>query len=301
MNFGVGVLAAAVLLTVPGALVGRAGGLRWLPAFAVGPALTYGIVGSAIVPLDALGMRWNAVSAVGALVFVAAVVAAGRVLLTRPAAPAESARAPATSWVDRPALTAAALQRAVLQRPAAAVRGGDPAVDADGRTRVVLRGGAADGRPHTVDSGHAAAESVDRCHLSLLVAVCAGLAWHYFPRHRFLMGEKYDSDGSAWMYAVAGLRPLWTHYDYPVQQGPGRNRFLFWAYADDAERDPRIAESVRALNIRYVLISSPVVGGFVMPDGLVSLDKSTSWAKIYDNGGARIYEWRGSAGTRKGA
>jgi hypothetical protein len=54
-------------------------------------------------------------------------------------------------------------------------------------------------------------------------------------------------------------------------------------------------------NIRYVLISSPVVGGFVMPDGLVSLDKSTSWAKIYDNGGARIYEWRGSAGTRKGA
>ena len=158
---------------------------------------------------------------------------------------------------------------------------------------------------------------------TLLVAVCAGLAWHYFPRHRFLMGEKYDQvivddqdlaafahlaelpgardtlignanvDGSAWMYAVADLHPLWTHYDYPVQQGPGRNRFLFWAYADEADRDPRIAEAVRALNIRYVLISSPVVRGFVMPDGLVSLDKSTSWAKIYDNGGARIYEWRG--------
>lgn len=158
---------------------------------------------------------------------------------------------------------------------------------------------------------------------ALLVAVCTLLAWHYFPRHRFLMGEKYDQvivddqdldafaylaglpgardtlignanvDGSAWMYAVADLHPLWTHYDYPVQQGPGRNRFLFWAYADDADHDPRIAEAVRALNIKYVLISSPVVRGFVMPDGLVSLDKSTSWAKIYDNGGARIYEWRG--------
>lgn len=162
---------------------------------------------------------------------------------------------------------------------------------------------------------------------ALLATMCTALAWHYFPRHRFLMGEKYDQvivddrdleafaylaglpgargtvignanvDGSAWMYAVADLHPLWTHYDYPVQQGPGRNRFLFWAYADDADRDPRIAEAVRALNIKYVLISSPVVRGFVMPDGLVSLDKSTSWAKIYDNGGARIYQWRGTPGT----
>jgi len=61
------------------------------------------------------------------------------------------------------------------------------------------------------------------------------------------------------------------------------------------------AAVARALNIKHVVISSPVVQGFVLPDGLGSLDKSTSWAKIYDNGGARIYQWRGSAGTRKGA
>jgi hypothetical protein len=95
------------------------------------------------------------------------------------------------------------------------------------------------------------------------------------------------------MYAVANLRPLWTHSDYPVQQGPGQQRFIFWAYADDADRDPRVAEAVAALNIRYLITSSPVVRGFVTPDGLVSLDKSASWAKIYDNGVARIYEWRG--------
>jgi hypothetical protein len=100
-------------------------------------------------------------------------------------------------------------------------------------------------------------------------------------------------DGTAWMYAVAGLHPLWTHYDYPVQQGPGSNRFVFWAYADDADHDPRVGAAVRALNIKYVLISSPVIRGFVTPDGLVSLDKSTSWTKIYDNGTARIYQWRG--------
>ena len=157
----------------------------------------------------------------------------------------------------------------------------------------------------------------------LVVAVTLVLAWHYLPRHRFLMGDKYDHvivddkdlaafaylaslpdshdtvignanvDGTAWMYAVADLHPLWTHYDYPVQQGPGYNRFIFWAFADDADTDPRVAEAVRALNIRYVITSKPVVRGFVMPDGLVSLEKSTSWDMIYDNGGARIFQWRG--------
>jgi D-galactosaminyltransferase len=156
-----------------------------------------------------------------------------------------------------------------------------------------------------------------------VAAVCVVAAVHYFPRHKFLFGDKYDSilidakdleafaylatlpgakdtligdantDGTAWMYAVSGLHPLWTHYDYPVQQGPGYHRFIFWAYADDADTDPRIAEAVKALNIRYVVTSTPVVRGFVMPDGLVSLDRSRSWEKIYDNGEARIYEWRG--------
>ncbi|MGK2881875.1 MAG: DUF6541 family protein [Mycobacterium sp.] len=155
----------------------------------------------------------------------------------------------------------------------------------------------------------------------VLAASTIGLAWHYFPRHRFLFGEKYDAaiinakdlealeyltalpgardtligdantDGTAWMYAISGLRPLWTHYDYPVQQGPGYNRFIFWAYADDADTDPRVAQAVAALDIRYVLVSTPVVRGFVMPDGLVSLDESRSWRKVYDNGEARIYEW----------
>ncbi|KAA8960473.1 DUF6541 family protein [Mycobacterium sp.] len=167
-----------------------------------------------------------------------------------------------------------------------------------------------------------------------LAAATLVSAWHYFPRHRFLFGDKYDSviidgrdleamaylarlpgardtlvgnantDGTAWMYAVAGLHPLWTHYDYPVQQGPGYHRFVFWAYADDADTDPRVPEAVGLLNIRYVLISKPTVRGFVMPEGLVSLEKSTSWVKIYDNGEASIYEWRGTpeagAATRDG-
>lgn len=160
---------------------------------------------------------------------------------------------------------------------------------------------------------------------ALLAATTIGLAWHYLPRHEFLFGDKYDSvmiddndlkafaylatlpgardtvignaniDGTAWMYAVAGLHPLWTHYDYPQQQGPGPQRFIFWAYADDADTDPRVAQAVHDLNIRYVLVSGPTVGGFPQNDGLVSLNKSRSWTKIYDNGGVSIYEWHGGA------
>ncbi|MCG7594672.1 DUF6541 family protein [Mycobacterium sp. PSTR-4-N] len=159
---------------------------------------------------------------------------------------------------------------------------------------------------------------------AVLAVAAVSSAVHYLPRHEFLFGDKYDSviidgkdleafaylatlpgardtlianantDGTAWMYAIADLHPLWTHYDYPVQQGPGYHRFIIWAYADDADTDPRVAEAVAALNIRYLLVSTPVVRGFVIPDGLASLDKSRSWEKIYDNGETRIYRWRGA-------
>ena len=69
MNFGSGVLIAVLLLTLPGAVVGLAGGLRGPLAVAVGPALTYGVVGLAVVPFGALGIGWNA--GIAAVVFVA--------------------------------------------------------------------------------------------------------------------------------------------------------------------------------------------------------------------------------------
>ena len=148
---------------------------------------------------------------------------------------------------------------------------------------------------------------------------------HYLYRHIVLLGDKYDSvmidqrdlmamaylaklpgahhtvignantDGTAWMYAVADLHPLWTHYDYPQQTGPGPERFIIWAYARKGESDPRVVEAVKDLNIRYIYTSTPTVRGFAVPDGLMSLEKSKSWEMIYDNGGARIYEWRGNA------
>jgi hypothetical protein len=158
----------------------------------------------------------------------------------------------------------------------------------------------------------------------LLMVTTVLIARHYFYRHLVLFGDKYDSvmidqrdlmamaylaklpgahntlignantDGTAWMYAVADLHPLWTHYDYPQQTGPGPERYAFWAFARKGDSDPRVVEAVKALNIRYILTSTPTVRGFAVPEGLVSLEKSKSWALIYDNGGAKIYEWRGN-------
>lgn len=168
----------------------------------------------------------------------------------------------------------------------------------------------------------------------LLALTTVVSARHYLYRHLVLFGDKYDSviinqkdldamahlaslpgarntvignsnvDGTAWMYAVADLHPLWTHYDYPQQTGPGYNRFIFWAYAD-ADALPRVPQdkrmlvpgAIRDLNIRYILTSAPTVRGFKVPDGLVSIDRSTWWTKIYDNGEAWIYEWHGPQGA----
>jgi D-galactosaminyltransferase len=170
----------------------------------------------------------------------------------------------------------------------------------------------------------------------LLVMTTVLTGRHYLYRHLVLFGDKYDSviinqkdldamaylatlpgardtvigdsnvDGTAWMYAVADLHPLWTHYDYPQQTGPGYYRYIFWAYADaDAlpgvskEVRALVPEAIRALNIRYILTSAPTVRGFKVPDGLVSIDQSKWWTKIYDNGEAWIYEWRGGPATPK--
>ncbi|OBF55705.1 hypothetical protein A5787_02965 [Mycobacterium sp. 852002-50816_SCH5313054-b] len=159
----------------------------------------------------------------------------------------------------------------------------------------------------------------------LLLLATVLTARHYLYRHIVLLGDKYDSvivdqrdlmamaylatlpgardtligdsniDGTTWMYAVADLHPLWTHYDFPQQTGPGYYRYIFWTSARKGESDPKVVEAIKALNIRYILTSTPNVRGFATPDGLVSLEKSTSWTMIYDNGGARIYEWRPDA------
>lgn len=54
-----------------------------LPALAVGPVLTYGVVGAAIVPFGALGIRWDGLTALAALAGAIALAWVIRHLLVR--------------------------------------------------------------------------------------------------------------------------------------------------------------------------------------------------------------------------
>ncbi|MDT5327219.1 MAG: D-galactosaminyltransferase, partial [Mycobacterium sp.] len=83
MSLTSGVLVALLLLVVPGAIVGRTAQLTWPVAVAVGPALTYGVVALAILPMGAVGVPWNAWTALLALLLVVGVVAGLHVALTR--------------------------------------------------------------------------------------------------------------------------------------------------------------------------------------------------------------------------
>ncbi|MEB3024171.1 DUF6541 family protein, partial [[Mycobacterium] crassicus] len=87
MHLGFGMIAALLLLVLPGTLVGAGARLSWPLAVTVGPALTYGLVGLVIVPFGAVGIPWNAGTACVALVVVGAAVAGSakglRALLAR--------------------------------------------------------------------------------------------------------------------------------------------------------------------------------------------------------------------------
>ena len=76
-------LVALLLLVVPGAIVGRTAQLTWPVAVAVGPALTYGVVALAILPMGAIGVPWNGWTALVVLLLVVAVVASLQAVFVR--------------------------------------------------------------------------------------------------------------------------------------------------------------------------------------------------------------------------
>src|SRR5215204_7791662 len=83
VSLGFGVLIALLLLVIPGAIVARVGRLTWPISVAVGPALTYGVVALAIIPFGALGVPWNAWTALFATALVTGAALGLRVVLDR--------------------------------------------------------------------------------------------------------------------------------------------------------------------------------------------------------------------------
>src|SRR6201994_937990 len=78
-----GTLIALFLLIAPGVIIARITQLTWPVAIAVGPALTYGVVALAIIPLGALGIPWNGWTALAALAVVCVVATGLQLALAR--------------------------------------------------------------------------------------------------------------------------------------------------------------------------------------------------------------------------
>jgi hypothetical protein len=101
-----------------------------------------------------------------------------------------------------------------------------------------------------------------------------------------------SNDGSAYLSAVAGLRPLFGHVVNPSSipyMGPTQQALL--ERFNCLDRDADVREAVEDLNIRYVFVSVGYVrDGFTRVPGLLGLADSPSLDLVYDQDGTQIYE-----------
>jgi len=96
------------------------------------------------------------------------------------------------------------------------------------------------------------------------------------------------TDGSAWMYAITGVRPVNGHAD---QTKLGPRQKLLQARFNQLDTNRDVQRVVDEMNIRYVIVGEGFLGGVTRRDpGLRNLNKVRSLKLVYENRDARIYE-----------
>ncbi|SFQ44380.1 hypothetical protein SAMN05421810_107211 [Amycolatopsis arida] len=95
------------------------------------------------------------------------------------------------------------------------------------------------------------------------------------------------NDGTAWLYAIAGVRPVAAHYDPSV---PPPDAVLLANHFREYATNPEVRAAVERLNVRHVLLGS----GSIRPDvprspGLRDLDGLPFLEQAYRNRDAVIY------------
>ncbi|HET8640453.1 MAG TPA: DUF6541 family protein, partial [Pseudonocardiaceae bacterium] len=96
-----------------------------------------------------------------------------------------------------------------------------------------------------------------------------------------------DGDGSAWMFALTGVRPVNGHIE---TAGLSPTQKLLQQRFNRLDTDPQVRAAVERLDIRYVFVGR----GYVRPnfrraDGLRRLDLVSSLELVYENPDVRIY------------
>lgn len=94
-------------------------------------------------------------------------------------------------------------------------------------------------------------------------------------------------DGTAWVYAISGVRPVAGAYDPSVP--PPDAKYLSDHFREYAT-DPKVREAVKRLNIKHVLLgTSSIRVEYVRPVGLRELDGLPFLRKDFENADAQIY------------
>lgn len=95
-------------------------------------------------------------------------------------------------------------------------------------------------------------------------------------------------DGSAWLYALTGVKPVAAHYD-AAQTGPDAT--LLADRFNQYPSDPAVRAAVARLDIRYVQIDAGFLRSYASREqGLVSLAGQPWLTKVYSNPDVVLYE-----------
>lgn len=97
-------------------------------------------------------------------------------------------------------------------------------------------------------------------------------------------------DGTVWAYAISGRRPVIGHFQGSLAT-PKRelllNRF------NRFEKEPAVAQAIRDLNVRYVMVGWGMIAEFRRAEGLQKLDLVDGLTSVYRNPEFQLYrvEW----------
>ncbi|GAA3250458.1 hypothetical protein GCM10017691_62450 [Pseudonocardia petroleophila] len=113
------------------------------------------------------------------------------------------------------------------------------------------------------------------------------------PDGALVMNDPYD--GSAWMWALAGVQPVFATpviagNELPIMES---NRRVLFSSFNELDTSRTVQNAVNNLGIRYVILCK----GFIAPasdhvPGMQNLDSVTTLQQVFENSDAVIYEIR---------
>jgi hypothetical protein len=106
-------------------------------------------------------------------------------------------------------------------------------------------------------------------------------------------------DGSPWMWAFAGVRPVFGHaLILPTEEESlGPERLYLLEHLDEYDTDPAVRAIIDGMRIRYVFVGTGFIDSSLeRAAGLRNLEAVTALRTVYANPGARIYEIVGRSG-----